>query len=69
MEVGSGGQWAEGREAGRGLAGNGGPPGTGASGAVCQEPCDCLQAAQTHCSSQDSVPGRQSRWMFPVQES
>ena len=33
LEVGSRGQWAEGREVGRGLAGHGGRPGTSASGA------------------------------------
>ena len=58
LEVGSGGQWAEVREVGRGLAGHGRRPRTGASRACLQELCDGLQAVQTHCSSQDSVPGR-----------
>ena len=56
LEVGSGG-----RETGRGLEGRGGPHGPARQGPVVQEPCGCLQVVQTHCSSQDSVPGGESR--------
>ena len=38
-----------------------GPTGPAHQGPVVQEPCGCLQAVQTHCSSQDSVPGGESR--------
>lgn len=58
---------AEGREAAR-AGRQRWAPGTGAGqGAVCQSRATAFRYAQTHCSSQDSVPGRQSRWMFPVQ--